>query len=106
MLQVVVFMADTSLISALRASGTDGVFVRPFIKNEQDKMLYRVAPLPVDVSLPTAIRQAACIGGKAFGVVPYSQGFGIREGSGFPGSIIANPAQQCRAISYLTVRNL
>ena len=78
MLQVVLFMPVASLVAALRANGTDGVFVRPFIENEQDKLLYRIAPLPVDVSLPAAIRQAAFIGDKAFGVVPYGRGFGIR----------------------------
>ena len=36
-LQAIVFMPANSLIPALRASGVDGVFVRPFIENDQDR---------------------------------------------------------------------
>ena len=34
MLHVVLFMPAASLVAALRASGTDGVFVRPFIEHD------------------------------------------------------------------------
>ena len=34
MLQVVLFMPAASFVAALRASGTDGVFVRPFIEHD------------------------------------------------------------------------
>ena len=68
-------MAAASFTSALRASGANEVFARIFIENEQDKMLYRVAPLPIDVSMPAAIRQATFIGDKAFGVARYGRGF-------------------------------
>ena len=77
-LQVVVFLAASSWISALRASGADGVFVRPFFENEQDKLVYRSVPLPRDASVDAAFRQAAFIGDNAFGVVPFGQGYGIR----------------------------
>ena len=41
-------------------------------------MLYRAAPLPIDISLQAAVRQSSFFGGKAFGVVPFARGFGIR----------------------------
>ena len=65
-LQVVVFLALSFLISALRGSGTDGVLV------------YDSVLLPRHASLDAAIRQAAFIGDNAFGVVPFGQGYGIR----------------------------
>ena len=77
-LQAIVYMSAISLIPALRASGLDGVFVRPFIESDQDRLLYRAAPLPIGVSLETSVRQAAFFGEKAYGVVPYARGFGIR----------------------------
>ena len=69
-LQAIVFMPANSLVPALRASGLDGVFVRPFIENDQDRLLYRAAPFALDISLAAAVR--------AFGVVPFARGFGVR----------------------------
>ena len=77
-LQVVVFLAASSLTLALRASGTDGVFVRPFFENDHDKFVYRSVPLSREAFLDTAIRQESFIGESAFGVVPFGQGYGIR----------------------------
>ena len=77
-MQAVAFLPASSWISALRASGTDGVFVRPFFENDQDKLVYRSVPLPRENSLDAAIRQAAFIGEGAFGVVPFGQGYGVR----------------------------
>ena len=77
-LQSIVYLPASSLITALRSSGLDGVFVRPFIESDQDRMIYRAAPLPLDMSLVSAVRQAAFFGDKAYGVVPFAHGFGIR----------------------------
>ena len=77
-LQSIVYLPASSLITALRSSGLDGVFVRPFIESDQDRMLYRAAPLPLDISLESAVRQASFFGEKAYGVVPFAHGFGIR----------------------------
>ena len=41
-------------------------------------MLYRAAPLPLDISLESAVRQASFFGEKAYGVVPFARGFGVR----------------------------
>ena len=48
------------------------------IESDQDRLLYRAAPLPICVSLETAVRQAAFFCEKAFGVVPFARGFGVR----------------------------
>ena len=77
-LQIVVLMGAHAWITALRASGTDGVFVRPFVERDEDKLVYRAVPMPRDTTLVTAIRQAVFYGEKAFGVVPYGSGYGIR----------------------------
>ena len=71
-------MPANSLVPALRASGLDGVFVRPFIENDQDRLLYRAAPFALDISLAAAVRQANFFGEKAFGVVPFARGLGVR----------------------------
>ena len=76
-LQVMVFITANALIIALRASGTDGIFVRPFVERDEDKFVYRAVPMPRDTTLATAIRQAAFYAEKAFGVVPYGSGYGI-----------------------------
>ena len=78
MLQVIVFLPSSAWIQVLRASGTDGVFVRPFFENDQDKNLYRVVPMPSSSSLAASIRQAQFFGETAFGVMPYANGYGIR----------------------------
>ena len=77
-LQSIVYLPASSLITALRSSGLDGVFVRPFIESDQDRMIYRAAPLPMDVSLESAVRQAYFFGEKAYGVVPFACGFAVR----------------------------
>ena len=78
MLQVIVFLPSRAWIQVLRASGTDGVFVRPFFENDQDKNLYRVVPMPSSSSLAASIRQSQFFGETAFGVMPYANGYGIR----------------------------
>ena len=70
-LQALAFLQASSWISALRASGTDGVFVQPFFENEHDKFVYRSVPLAREASLDAAIRQASFIGETAFAVVPF-----------------------------------
>ena len=77
-LQSIVYLSAASLFTALRASGIDGVFVRTFIENDQDRLIYRAAPLPMDISLESAVHKAAFFGDKSFGVVPFALGFGIR----------------------------
>ena len=77
-LQSIVYLSAVSLFTALRASGIDGVCVRPFIENDQDRLIYRAAPLPIDTSLESGVRKAAFFGEKYFGVVPFARGFGIR----------------------------
>ena len=71
-------MPANSLVPAFRASGLDGVFVRPFIENDQDRLLYRAAPFTLDISSAAAVRQANFFGEKAFGVVTFARGFGVR----------------------------
>ena len=71
-------MAANAWITALRANGTDGVFVRPFVERDEDKLVYRAVAMPRDTTLATAVRQAPFYGEKAFGVVPYGSGCGIR----------------------------
>ena len=65
-------------VQILRASGTDGIFVRPFIETDHDRSLYKAVPMPLDTSLAASIRQAQFLGERAFGIVPYGSGFGIR----------------------------
>ena len=77
-LQSIVYLLATSLITALRASGLDGVFVRPFIESDQDRLIYRAAPLPMDISLESDVRQAGFFSEKAYRVVPFARGFGVR----------------------------
>ena len=77
-LQVIIFLPASSCVQVLRASGIDGVFNRPFIENDQDRSIYRVVPMPMDATLQVSIRKAQFIAGKAFGVVSYGAGFGIR----------------------------
>ena len=78
MLQVIVTLPMTSWTQILKSSGVDGVFVRPFVETDQDKLAYRNVPLPAGTTLPAANRQAQFLGEKAFGVVTYAAGFGIR----------------------------
>ena len=58
MLQVIVTLPISSWTQILRSSGLDGVFVRPFVESDQDKLAYRDVPLPAGTTLSAAIRQA------------------------------------------------
>ena len=78
MLQVIVTLPMSSWTQILRSSGVDGVFVRPFVETDQDKLAYRDVPLPAGTTLSAAIRQAQFLGEKTFGVVLHAAGFGIR----------------------------
>ena len=77
-LQVVVFVPCSARIQILRASGVDGHFVRQFIETDQDRLIYRAVPMPVDAALPTCVGQAQLFGERAVGVVPYGCAFGIQ----------------------------
>ena len=77
-LQVVVFVPASAWIQILRASGLDGIFVRQFMETDQDRSVYRAVPMPVEATLGTSLGQAKFLADKAFGVVPYGSGFGIR----------------------------
>ena len=77
-LQVIVLLPVAACIPVLRASGLDGIFVRQFIENDKDRQIYRAVPMPTDATLTTCLGQAQFLGEKAFGVVPYGSGFGIR----------------------------
>ena len=77
-LQVLVMLQASAWVQILRASGTDGIFVRPFIETDHDRSLYKAVPMPLDTSLAASIRQAQFLGERAFGIVPYGSGFGIR----------------------------
>ena len=77
-LQVIVFVPVSAWIPILRASGVDGIFVRQFIESDHDRGIYRAVPMPVEATLATCLGQAQFLGEKAFGVVPYGGGFGIR----------------------------
>ena len=71
-------LEPSAWIGILRASGIDGVFVRQYIESDQDRSLYKAVPMPVDAQLSTCVAQAQFLGEKAFGVVKYGGGFGIR----------------------------
>ena len=78
MLQVIVTLPMSSWVQILRASGIDGVVVRPFVETDQKKLIYRAVPLPARTTLASGIRQAQFLRENAFGVVTYAAGFGIR----------------------------
>ena len=63
---------------ALSSSGLDGVFVRPFIMNDEDRAAFRVVPFPDKTTLDAALRQAKFLGEIASGVVEMRKGYGVR----------------------------
>ena len=77
-LHAIVLMPANFLISAFRASGVDGVFMRPFIESDQNRLLYRAVPFPLETALQAAVRQANLFGDKAFGVNSFARTFGVR----------------------------
>ena len=77
MLQVIVVVPMLSWTQILRSSGVGGVFARPFVETNQDKLAHRDVPLPAGTTLSAAIRQAQFLGEKAFGVVPYAAGLAV-----------------------------
>ena len=77
-LQVVAIVPLKCWDAILRASGQDGVFVRPFYDANNQHKDYRTVPLTAETILETALRQAAFLGQEAFGVVTTFKGFGIR----------------------------
>ena len=76
-LQVLIMLQASAWVQILRASGTDGIFVRPFIETDHDRSLYRAVPMPLDTSLAASIRQAQFLRELAFGIVRYGSEFGI-----------------------------
>ena len=75
-------------VKALRARGSEGVIARLFIENHKDKMLFKVTPLPVGVSMPAIVCQVALLETR---MVSYRKGFGIRVKQGLSTNIIAKP---------------
>ena len=59
-------MAASSWILTLRASVTDGVFVRSFLKTDQETTAYRSVPLTRNASVDAAILQTAFIRDNGF----------------------------------------
>ena len=76
-IQVIAFISLKCMTTALKASGLDGVFVRPFMSKESVDP-YKVVPLPSAVSLEEAQSKAKFLGELAFGIVSMRKGFGIR----------------------------
>jgi hypothetical protein len=77
-LQVVATIAITSVESTLRASGKDGIFVRPFYASAADSEVHKVVPLVATTSLAAARTKAEWLDTKALGVVALRRGFGVR----------------------------
>ena len=54
------------------AIGIDVIFNRPFIENDHDRLIYRVAPMPMDATLPVRFPKAKFLAEtNTFGVVSY-----------------------------------
>ena len=75
-MQVVVTISKGSLTDALKSSGADGVFVRPFFE-EGVTTVHKTVPLPLDTSLDSALRTAQSRK-HALGVITTQKGLGIR----------------------------
>ena len=77
-IQVISFVSSICMPAVLKMSGTDGVFVRPFVDKDSGNDAFRVVPLPSGISLEDALAKAKFLGDMAFGVVSMKNGFGIR----------------------------
>ena len=76
-MQMIVRVPKKNAPNALRASGQDGVFVRPFFEGEEDSETYKIVPFADDLDLAGAIRQVARVGDHC-GVVKTRRGYGAR----------------------------
>ena len=63
-LQFLALIASSTCEGALRASGMDSVMTRPFYTTEEEKTLFRSAPLPLDFSLEGTLRKTAWLAGS------------------------------------------
>jgi hypothetical protein len=77
-IQVVATISTKSEAATLRASGKDGVWVRPFYKAPQDRDRFNVVLMERGKSLDEACRAAERLAGDAWGVVPTRQGYAVR----------------------------
>ena len=76
--QVVATVSKTSRQATLKASGRDGVFVRPFYLASASTDEFTVVPLKRDASLSQALQQSAWLGEKAQGLVCLRHGLAVR----------------------------
>ena len=51
---------------------------RPFCTTEEEKLLFRSVPLPLDLSLDGALRKTAWLADRAYGVVTTRMGLAVR----------------------------
>lgn len=77
-LQVVASVTMTTLEKALKASGTNGVFSRPFYDTDLDREAFKVVPLPRELDLKMALQRAEWFGADGYGVVTTRRGFAVR----------------------------
>ena len=89
-IQVVAFVAKDCLLGVLKASGVDGVFVRPFVTKDSGPGDFKVVLLPPGIALEEARSKAKFLGDMAAGIVSTKKGFGIRvEAANFEKAIRA-----------------
>jgi hypothetical protein len=77
-IQVVAMIGKKSEALTLRAGGKEGVWVRPYYKEAQDRERFHVVQLEPGKSLEEARRAADRLGEESSGVVPTRRGFAAR----------------------------
>ena len=76
-MQLIVRISAKEEDKIMRASGLDGVFVRPFFESTEDASKYKIIPFTAETDLAGAIRQAGRMHGH-FGVIKTRKGYGVR----------------------------
>ena len=76
-MQLIVRISAKEEDKIMRASGLDGVFVRPFFESTEDASKYKIIPFTAETDLAGAIRQAGRMQCH-FGVIKTRKGYSVR----------------------------
>ena len=77
-MQVIVHVPQKSVLSLLKASSLDGVFIREFYESDADRNRYKIVHLKDGSTIEAAQRQATWMAEMSVGIVSTKRGFAIR----------------------------
>ena len=77
-MQFIVYVPQKSVLSLLKASSLDGVFIREFYESDADRNRYKIVHLKDGSTIEAAQRQATWMAEMSVGIVSTKRGFAIR----------------------------